>query len=133
MFKYFTPQQANRMLKDIKARFERIVSLRDRVFMLQEELQHVVEYDGSLSAYIIKKQELNKALTELYKAIEDLEDLGVIVKSIDEGLVDFPAKRFDEDVWLCWKVGEEEVRFWHGKDEGFMGRKPLPVSDESLV
>jgi len=133
MFKYFTPQQANRMLKDIKARFERIVSLRDRVFMLQEELQHVVEYDGSLSAYIIKKQELNKALTELYKAIEDLEDLGVIVKSIDEGLVDFPAKRFDEDVWLCWKVGEEEVRFWHGKDEGFMGRKPLPVSDETLV
>jgi hypothetical protein len=133
MFKYFTPQQANRMLKDIKARFERIVSLRDRVFMLQEELQHVVEYDGSLSAYIIKKQELNKALTELYKAIEDLEGLGVIVKSIDEGLVDFPAKRFDEDVWLCWKVGEEEVRFWHGKDEGFMGRKPLPVSDESLV
>jgi hypothetical protein len=133
MFKYFTPRQANRMLKDIKARFERIVSLRDRVFMLQEELQHVVEYDGSLSAYIIKKQELNKALTELYKAIEDLEGLGVIVKSIDEGLVDFPAKRFDEDVWLCWKVGEEEVRFWHGKDEGFMGRKPLPVSDETLV
>jgi hypothetical protein len=133
MFKYFTPQQANRMLKDVKARFERIVSLRDRVFMLQEELQRVVEYDGSLSAYIIKKQELNKALTELYKAIEDLEGLGVIVKSIDEGLVDFPAKRFDEDVWLCWKVGEEEVRFWHGKDEGFMGRKPLPVSDESLV
>jgi len=133
MFKYFTPQQANRMLKDVKARFERIVSLRDRVFMLQEELQRVVEYDGSLSSYIIKKQELNKALTELYKAIEDLEGLGVIVKSIDEGLVDFPAKRFDEDVWLCWKVGEEEVRFWHGKDEGFMGRKPLPVSDESLV
>jgi hypothetical protein len=133
MFKYFTPQQANRMLKDVKARFERIVSLRDRVFMLQEELQRVVEYDGSLSAYIIKKQELNKALTELYKAIEDLEGLGVIVKSIDEGLVDFPAKRFDEDVWLCWKIGEEEVRFWHGKDEGFMGRKPLPVSDESLV
>ncbi len=133
MFKYFTPQQANRMLKDVKARFERIVSLRDRVFILQEELQRVVEYDGSLSSYIIKKQELNKALTELYKAIEDLEGLGVIVKSIDEGLVDFPAKRFDEDVWLCWKVGEEEVRFWHGKDEGFMGRKPLPVSDESLV
>ncbi len=133
MFKYFTPQQANRMLKDIKTRFERIVSLRDRVFMLQEELQRVVEYDGSLSSYITKKQELNKALTELYKAIEDLEGLGVIVKSIDEGLVDFPAKRFDEDVWLCWKVGEEEVRFWHGKDEGFMGRKPLPVSDESLV
>ena len=133
MFRYFTPQQANRMLKDVKARFERIVSLRDRVFILQGELQRVVEYDGSLSSYIIKKQELNNALTELYKAIEDLEGLGVIVKSIDEGLVDFPAKRFDEDVWLCWKVGEEEVRFWHGKDEGFMGRKPLPVSDESLV
>ncbi len=133
MFQYFTPQQANRMLGEVKARVNRIVALRDKVIMLQEELQSIVEHDASLMAYMLKKQELNSALVDLYKAIEELESLGVIIKSIDEGLVDFPAKRFDEDVWLCWKVGEEEVKFWHGKDEGFMGRKPLPVSDESLV
>ncbi len=133
MFQYFTPQQANRMLGEVKARVNRIIALRNKVIILQEELQSIVEHDASLMAYMLKKQELNSALVDLYKAIEELESLGVIIKSIDEGLVDFPAKRFDEDVWLCWKVGEDEVKFWHGKDEGFMGRKPLPVSDESLV
>ncbi len=132
MFQYFTPQQANRMLGEVKARVNRIIALRDKVIMLQEELQSIVEHDASLMAYMLKKQELNSTLVDLYKSIEELESLGVIIK-IDEGLVDFPAKRFDEDVWLCWKVGDDEVKFWHGKDEDFMGRKPLPVSDESLV
>jgi len=133
MFQYFTPKQANKILDEVRMRFNNIISLRDKVLELQEELQSIVEHDASLMAYVLKKQELNSALTDLYKAIEELESLGVVVKSIDEGLIDFPAKRFDEDVWLCWKVGEDEVKFWHGKDEGFMGRKPLPVSDETLV
>jgi hypothetical protein len=67
-------------------------------------------------------------VTELYKSIEQLEGLGVMIKSVDEGLLDFPSKRFDEEVWLCWKAGEDEIKFWHGKDEGFMGRKPLETT-----
>ena len=46
-------------------------------------------------------------------------------RDVEQGLLDFPSKRFDEEVWLCWKVEESEIRFWHAKDEGFMGRKPL--------
>lgn len=133
MFQYFTPQQANRILGEVRRRFNNIVAIRDEVLELQEELQSIVDHDASLQVYIEKKQELNSALTRLYAAIEELEAMGVVLKSIDEGLIDFPAKRFGEDVWLCWKSGEDEVKFWHGKDEGFMGRKPLPVSDESLV
>ncbi|PIY89584.1 MAG: DUF2203 domain-containing protein, partial [Nitrosopumilales archaeon CG_4_10_14_0_8_um_filter_34_8] len=40
---------------------------------------------------------------------------------------------FDQEVWLCWKYGETEIKFWHEKDFGFMGRKPIEVSDESLI
>jgi hypothetical protein len=76
---------------------------------------------------------LNTAITKLYQAIEDLENTGVAVKSIDEGLLDFPSKRFDKEVWLCWKYGEKEIKFWHEKDSGFQGRKPISVSNESLV
>ena len=47
------------------------------------------------------------------------------VKSVEEGLVDFPSERSGEDVLLCWRVGEERVAFWHGLDEGFAGRKPV--------
>jgi hypothetical protein len=74
---------------------------------------------------IKKKQTLNVAVSNLYKAIEQLENTGVIIKSLDEGLLDFPSMRFNEEVWLCWRDGEPEIRFWHSKQEGFMGRKPL--------
>jgi hypothetical protein len=52
---------------------------------------------------------------------------GAEIKSLEEGLLDFPAKRGDDDVLLCWKLGEDEIRYWHGVDEGFAGRKPLPL------
>ena len=78
---------------------------------------------------IIKKQELNSAITSFYKSIEDLEATGVSVKSIDQGLMDFPSLMFNEEIWLCWKQGETEIKFWHGKDEGFNGRKPIESVD----
>jgi hypothetical protein len=59
--------------------------------------------------------------------VRAINELGAQVKDFREGLLDFPARRGNEDVLLCWKVGEPEVAFWHGLDEGFAGRKPLPL------
>lgn len=133
MFKYYTPQEANKALPEVKRKFNFIVSLRNQILALQDELEKLVESGGSLEIYMTKKQELNTSVSNLYKAIEGLEAMGVSIKSVDEELLDFPSMRFEEEVWLCWKAGEDEVKFWHGKDEGFAGRKPLPISDESLV
>jgi len=58
--------------------------------------------------------------------VDRLEQLGVLVKDLDSGLVDFPALRHGEEVLLCWQVGEDDVAYWHGVEEGFAGRKPLP-------
>src|SRR5437867_1572615 len=55
------------------------------------------------------------------RCVEELERLGVLVKDLDRGLVDFPALRGDEEVLLCWEVGEDEIAYWHGVDEGFAG------------
>ena len=55
------------------------------------------------------------------------------MKGLDDGLLDFPAKRPDEVLWLCWIDGETEITFWPEQDVGFMGRKPISVSNESLV
>jgi hypothetical protein len=132
MFQYYTPQQANRVLPEIRNKLRLLIKLKEHIMLLQDELARAASLD-SLQIYIEKKQELNKAIADLYKGIEELENMGIIIKSLDQGLLDFPSKRFDEEVWLCWKLGEDEVKFWHGKDEGFAGRKPLPVSDESLV
>lgn len=128
MFTLYTPQTANRALSEVKRMFAGIVAQKNRVMVLQQELQAVVDSGGDFERFMKKKQELNTAVTSLYKAIEALEATGVMLKSVDEGLLDFPSKRFDEEVWLCWKAGEEEIKFWHGKDEGFMGRKPLETT-----
>jgi hypothetical protein len=50
---------------------------------------------------------------------------GAIVKDVDEGLVDFPALRQGEEILLCWRLGEDEIAYWHGLEEGFAGRKQL--------
>jgi hypothetical protein len=128
MFMLYTPQTANKALPEVKRMFEDIIAKKNRVMVLQQELQSIVDTGSDFERFIKKKQDLNTAVTALYKAIESLESTGVSIKSVDEGLLDFPAKRFDEEVWLCWKAGEDEIKFWHGKDEGFMGRKPLETT-----
>lgn len=133
MFSHFTIEDANKVLPSVIKKFKDIVNLKNGVVKIQTEMETNPRYMSSFKDYVLKKQELNTAITNFYKAIDDLESTGVMVKSIEEGLLDFPSLRFNEEVWLCWKEGETEIKFWHGKDEGFTGRKPLSVSDESLV
>ena len=133
MFSHFTEKDANQALPAVIKKFKNIVNLKDQVVLIQSEMETNPKYMSNFKEYVIKKQELNTAISNFYKAIEDLESTGVMIKSVEEGLLDFPSMRFNEEVWLCWKEGETEIKFWHGKDEGFMGRKPLSVSDESLV
>jgi hypothetical protein len=128
MFTLYTPQTANKALPEVKRMFAAIVAQKNRAVALNQELQAIVESGSDFERFIKKKQELNAAVTGLDKAIEALEATGVSIKSVEEGLLDFPSKRFDEEVWLCWKAGEDEIKFWHGKDEGFMGRKPLETT-----
>jgi len=59
-------------------------------------------------------KKLNSILTKFYQAIEDLEKTGFVIKGIDEGLLDFPSKRFDDEIWLCWKQGENPKEFVYG-------------------
>src|SRR5919206_751323 len=125
MFTLFTPRDANKVLPDIKRRFNTVLMQKDQIIVLEQELQRLIESDSSFEPFIKKKQTLNIAVSNLYKAVEQLENTGVMIKSIDEGLLDFPSMRFDEEVWLCWRDGEPEIKFWHSKQEGFMGRKPL--------
>lgn len=128
MFTLYTPQTANKALPEVKRMFANIVKEKNKVIALQEQIEMVVQSGSQFEQFVKKKQELNTAVSNLYKAIEQLENTGVVIKSVDEGLLDFPSKRFDEEVWLCWKAGEDEIKFWHAKDEGFMGRKPLETT-----
>ena len=133
MFSYFSITQANEILPTVIKKFELVNTKKNELHKIEQQLQVSLTSTNNFEEYLTLKQKLNSAITQFYKAIEDLESTGVIVKSIDEGLLDFPSKRFDEEVWLCWKYGETEIKFWHEKDSGFQGRKPISVSNESLV
>lgn len=73
------------------------------------------------------QETMNAEAAGVVRCVEELQSLGVLVKDLDEGLVDFPALRGDEEVLLCWRLGEEDIEFWHPADEGFAGRRPLPI------
>ena len=66
----------------------------------------------------MKNQELDVVVKDLMAKVNELEDLGVRVRDIDMGLIDFPAIRFGNTVFLCWRYGESDIEFWHGANEG---------------
>jgi hypothetical protein len=133
MFSFFTTNEANTALPDVIKKFEYSLAKKNEVSKLEQQLQLSQSSTNAFEEYVTLKQKLNSAITAFYESVETLENTGVVVKSIEQGLLDFPSKRFNEEVWLCWKYGETEIKFWHEKDSGFMGRKPIDVSDESLV
>jgi len=133
VFSYFTISSANEKLPVIIEKFKNVTYLKNEIMKIEQQLSSSLTPTSNFEQYVTIKQKLNSIVTKFYQAIEDLEKTGVVIKGIDEGLLDFPAKRFDDEIWLCWKQGETEIKFWHEKDIGFSGRKPISVDDKSLV
>ena len=133
MTTYFSITNANKILPTVIKKFNYSKMLKNEIITIEQQIGLDSTSKTSMADYTILKQKLNRKVTEFYQSIEDLESLGVVLKGLEQGLLDFPAKRFDEEIWLCWKEGETEIKFWHEKDSGFMGRKPISVSNESLV
>ena len=71
------------------------------------------------------RQELAKAAAEMSSLVEKVQEMGCELKDIDQGLIDFRAEREGREVYLCWKLGEPDIRWWHDLESGFAGRQPL--------
>jgi hypothetical protein len=132
--RFFTPAEANEMLGLVRPLAERLVEARRSLVMLGselEEIQLLVAGNGS-SVDPSRVGELQEAVSRgaaaVALAVRELQDLGVQVKDIDRGLVDFPARHPEsgDPVLLCWELGEPEVEHWHDLEAGFAGRKRLP-------
>jgi hypothetical protein len=75
------------------------------------------------------RADLNRVVAKVKDALDQIQATGCIVKDLDSGLVDFPSMIKDEEVYLCWRLGEDRIRFYHRQDEGFSGRKPIDPED----
>lgn len=84
-----------------------------------------VQYDQAANSRL----ERDRAAASLQAAVAQIHSTGCVVKDLDMGLLDFPARIGNEDVYLCWRLGEDRIRFYHRQDEGFAGRKPIDPRD----
>lgn len=74
---------------------------------------------------LVERHRRDRAGERLKKAVEQIQETGCVVKDLDIGLVDFPTLFHGEEVYLCWKLGEPHIAWWHGVSEGYAGRKPI--------
>ena len=127
----FTLAEANAALADVEPLVAEMVSRRRALLEAQSRRAEVLgEIAGNGGAIPPSElgdlaEEEERTAQELAAAIERIHEHGVLVKDLDAGLIDFPTIRGGEEVLLCWRLGEGEIRFWHGVDEGFAARKPV--------
>jgi hypothetical protein len=131
MDRLFTLQEANAAVHELRPVVRRMVEHRRNLTAAQalqtELITRIAGNGGDMVPSDLR--EAQEAIEREAAAIAECADLisaaGAQVKSLEDGLLDFPSRRGDDDVLLCWKLGEEEIRYWHGADEGFAGRKPI--------
>ena len=129
--RYFTLDEANAAVDELRPVVERMVEHRRRFAVARDRRGDLTEQAGSNGGDLTPtdfaevEQELEAEATELALCIEQIQSAGAFVKDLDQGLLDFPALRDGEEILLCWHLGEEEIAFWHGLEDGFAGRKPL--------
>jgi hypothetical protein len=131
--RFFTEEEANEALEAVRPLAERLVEARRRLVHVAgrlEEVEGTVSRNGGgLDPERVRalQEHAAEAAADIAGLVTELEALGVQVKDLDDGLIDFPAQHPEGDtVLLCWRLGEDAVRYWHGLEEGFAGRKPLP-------
>lgn len=131
--RHFTPEEANDELEHVRPLVEQLVATRQEhaaALERQEDLEGKIRGNGGG----IPPAELAQATAEvdavarrLARLVDEITAHGAHVKDLDSGLVDFPALRRGETVLLCWQLGEDEIAWWHREDDGFAGRRPLPL------
>ncbi|MFL5574665.1 MAG: DUF2203 domain-containing protein [Gemmatimonadaceae bacterium] len=134
MTRQFTVEQANRTLPlvrrivaDVVAQYRR---WQDRVRELE-----LLNADRTPNHPVPRAEELEREIQSLAAEIDgftrELAQLGIELKDHSLGLVDFPGVVGGREVYLCWRVGEPAVQYWHDKDAGYAGRRPLPLQPDA--
>ena len=131
MPRYFTKEEAEALLEQVRPLMEEV----QRRKLLFDELQEQVSAaearlkgDGHLSEagkLADKRETLREVGRTMGSLVAKVQELGVEVKDLEMGLIDFRARRGDEEIYLCWRVGEPGICWWHPIEGGFKGRQPL--------
>jgi hypothetical protein len=131
--RYFTPEKANESLAEIRPLTARLVEHRRALLHAQARRAALAEQiagnGGGIQPSDLAEADadVERETTEVAACMAGIDEAGALVKDLDRGLVDFPALHRGREVLLCWQLGEDEVAHWHGSEDGFAGRRPLPL------
>lgn len=131
--RHFTPEEANAALADVRPLAEQMVRQREAhlaALERQEELERHIRGNGGgipPAALADAAAEVDRIAGDLAGTVDAIVEHGAQVKDVDAGLIDFPAMRQGETVLLCWRLGEDDIRYWHRIEDGFAGRQELPL------
>jgi hypothetical protein len=124
MSQFFTLSEANEALAVIRPLMEDVQAIRHKIMDTQPEAWNAIEKSVGNGG--------SRALSRIVQDFERLDalvhrilDIGVLIKDINVGLLDFPALRDGHEVYLCWQYGERDIAFWHEVDDGYAGRQPI--------
>ena len=128
----FTLAEAQSLLSVLESLIRTAIEGKNLIESVDREFQaiaHRVFLNGGTFLNIVhlarRKAEREKALQRVKDAIAEIDSIGVQVKDLDIGLLDFPCEVDGRTVLLCWKLGEKSITHWHGVNEGYAGRKPI--------
>lgn len=122
--RYFTLAEARATLPQVKALMEQVQSARRAILHLRPDALPVIEKAAS-NGGSKEVGELSLHAMRLEEGVKGIQALGVTIKDIDAGLVDFIGVRNGREIYLCWRYGEEEIGFWHELNAGVAGRRVL--------
>ena len=119
--KLYTPEEANALLPYLAPTLVELREKSESAARIRETVAHSAATNGGSA----KREEWSRTLARVGELVQRIQDWDLQLRDIGTGLVDFPSMVHGQEAWLCWRLGENEVSYWHPRDEGFGGRRPL--------
>jgi hypothetical protein len=126
--RYFGIDEANSRLAEVRPLLEKLRADRDLVAEAQHELERSREADGDAEhaeELARRETEIREIVRRMRVAVGQIDEWGITLRDIASGLIDFPALANGRPIWLCWRLGEGDIAWWHETNTGFAGRQPL--------
>jgi hypothetical protein len=121
--RHFTLEQANATLPSLKPLLRELRDAKD--LLTDSEAREVLTDSAPGNGGGEPGRQVGEAFLEVRRMLSALTEAGIVVRDIDRGLVDFPSIRSDQEIYLCWELGEDRIGFWHDLESGYRGRLPL--------
>lgn len=122
--KHFTLEEANKLVPEFSQYFEEIFQLHENLRPERKQKELVTQTLSKNGGWSKSAEYLENSF-KVSKILDKILKSGAVVKDLQRGLIDFPHLSEGKEVFLCWEVGEKEIKFWHDLESGYPGRQPL--------